>query len=488
MEPRFHRELEAWLSDRLHADVSVDQVDVQLFPRATADARAITIRIRDRPDLQPFITVGSWSGTAELSRAGIRHFSEVRLRDVTVTVPPRRLADIRGPRTPEQSRPPGKRPPQIRIDRLVADRVVLRVASTDESREPHVWDVQDLVMAPFSFDERTPFTATVDTPLPSDRAEVTGDAGPWPDGSFRDLPLQGEYRLEGDLSQVAGLMGRIVVAGRALGTLERLATQGTARAAAAGFRAQGTATLPLTVDYEAVVDATHSDVMITSARATAGGAIVQASGHVVKHKGTAGRHVRLSVHSPSQSSAADVMRLFIDGTRPPVSGRLALDADVDLHPGTEHVLNRLTLSGTFALDAARFVNDQVQQALDELSYRGQGRPTKHVERVPAAIHGRVRLHDRDLSVRHVTLTVPGARIEAVGRYSLRDESLGFRGVARLDSRFSRTQSGIARFLFRPLDRFLARDDAGTRIVLDVRGTKLAPVVDVDLGASLRGRQ
>jgi hypothetical protein len=487
LEPRLHRELEAWLSDRLHADVTLERVDVQLFPRITADARALTIRIRNRPDLPPFITIGQWSGNADLSPAGIRHFTEVRLSDVTIRVPPRRLDDIRGPRPPDQPRR-RRRPPQFRVDRLVADRLVIEVASRDAARDPHAWDVRDLLMEPFSFDVASPFSATVDTPLPSDRAVVNGVAGPWPDGSFRDLPLEGRYRLEGDLARVAGLVGRLVVEGRALGTLERLATQGTARVAQAGFRAEGVGTLPLVVDYEAVVDATKSDVVINKARATAGGAIVEASGHVVKHKGTAGRHVQLTVRSPSRSNAGDLLRLFVDGSRPPISGTLGLTADVDLRPGTDDVLDRLSFSGTFTLEGARFANAKIQHALDELSNRGLGRPKDASLRVPASIRGAVRLQRRQLGVRQVTLTVPGARIDAAGRYSLKDQSLGFHGIARLDARLSRTQSGLARVLLRPLDPFFARDSAGARVVLDVRGTRQNPVVDIDLGASLRGRR
>jgi hypothetical protein len=40
----------------------------------------------------------------------------------------------------------------------------------------------------------------------------------------------------------------------------------------------------------------------------------------------------------------------------------------------------------------------------------------------------------------------------------------------------------------PLDPLLSRDGAGTRVVLDISGTRNAPAVDVDLGASLRGRR
>jgi hypothetical protein len=66
--------------------------------------------------------------------------------------------------------------------------------------------------------------------------------------------------------------------------------------------------------------------------------------------------------------------------------------------------------------------------------------------------------------------------------------LNFRGVARLDARASRTQRGARRLLLLPVDPLLRRDGAGTRLVLDIRGTKTEPKLDLDIGASLRGRQ
>jgi hypothetical protein len=199
--------------------------------------------------------------------------------------------------------------------------------------------------------------------------------------------------------------------------------------------------------------------------------------------------VNLTVKSPRNSKAADIMRLLIDGQRPPVSGLLGLNATVDIPPGKADVLDRLSLSGTFELEAARFINDRVQSVLDDMSRRGQGRPDgDDIQRVPASIHGAVRLHRRELGVDRVALSVPGARIDAEGRYSLVSEALGFRGVTKLDARFSQTQSGAKRILLKPLNPLFARDGAGTRVVLDVRGTRNAPVVDVDFGATLRGRK
>ena len=83
--------------------------------------------------------------------------------------------------------------------------------------------------------------------------------------------------------------------------------------------------------------------------------------------------------------------------------------------------------------------------------------------------------------------VPGVAIEMSGRYGLSSQRLDFHGIARLDATISQTQTGARRVLLRPLDPLLRKDGAGTRLVVGIAGTREAPKVDVNFGASLRGQ-
>ena len=138
---------------------------------------------------------------------------------------------------------------------------------------------------------------------------------------------------------------------------------------------------------------------------------------------------------------------------------------------------------------ARFANADVQGKVDELSRRGQGKPSDEtIARVPYDMRGEVRLRRQQLTLSSVVFTAPGASIDAAGTYGLASEALEFRGVATLDAAMSRTLTGARRLLLRPIDPLFRKGGAGTRLVVDVRGTKTAPVVDLDVGASLRGRK
>jgi hypothetical protein len=492
-EPRLRRELEAWLSERLNSDVTLATLSVRLYPTLRIEGTGLLLRLKGRPDLPPFVTIRSWSGRGGFSGIRARRLDKLTLRGVEVIVPPGRSADLRSLKGDSAANAAGPRPvqpvgPPLTITRLVADAVRLTVMPRDPARATMVWDIRDLVMTPFSLDDAAPFSATVDTPLPADRARFSGRVGPWPRGAFDQLPLTGEYTFDGDLAAVPGLEGRLAASGSVLGTLERLATTGRASSPAFGLEARSRRRLPLNVAYEAVLDGTNSDVYLTRVTTVVAGSAFEASGRVTRARGVPGRHVVLAVKTPDRADVADVLRLLVDGARPPLSGRLGLDLAIDIPRGEGEVLDRLTAEGAFQLERGRFANESVKHKVDDLSRRGQGRPDDAaITGVASTMRGRLDLRRHQLTLRQVSFVVPGATIDASGEYGLRTERLAFRGTARLDATLSRTQAGARRWILRPLDPLLRKEGAGTRLVVDVQGTRAAPVVDLDVGASLRGR-
>ena len=241
-EPRLRRDLERWLSDRLNSDVSIGTLSVSLFPSLRLEGTNLVLRIKGRPDLSPFITIRKWVGHRRHHRAldeavdtwcGSRAPKSSCRPDGSRTCG--RCAST-ATTTPAPGEPSGRSAPSgPLVDRLVADQVLITVQPRYADRDPVVWDVRDLVMHDFSLDAESPFSATVDTPLPRDRAHASGTAGPWPREDLETLPLQGQYTFDGDLGAVPGLDGLVHVEGNALGTLERLETSGTASSHALGL-------------------------------------------------------------------------------------------------------------------------------------------------------------------------------------------------------------------------------------------------------------
>jgi hypothetical protein len=490
MEPRLRRELEVRLSERLNSDVAIESLTLRLYPSVYVEGTGLVLRIKGRADLPPFVTVRKFTGTGSLADLRVRRLDEMRLEGAAINVPPGRKRDLQPLRVGGDARGVAHRRPRAPlVRRLVADAVTITVLPRDADRDPVVWDVRGLEVRDFSLDAAAPFSATVDTPLPADRAVVSGTAGPWPSGDFGSLPMTGQFTFDGDLAAIAGMDGHITVSGDVLGTLERLATSGVASSTRLGLRSGAAGQLPMNATFDAAFDGTSGDLYLTRVATTLGGAAFETSGQVLRKRGVRGRHVSLAVKTPDRVELAELLRLLIDGRWPPMSGQLALDARLTIPPGESDLLDRLIADGTFRVSQARFANADVQAKVDDLSRRGQGRPgDTTITRVGSSMRGRVSIQASRLALPTVHFAVPGVAIDAAGVYSLVNERMNFHGIARLDARMSRTQTGARRVLLRPLDPLLSKDGAGTRVVLDISGTRNAPAVDVDLGASLRGRR
>jgi hypothetical protein len=490
-EPRLARDLERWLSERLNSEVSIDTLDVTLFPAVRIEGVNLVLRIKGRPDLSPFITIRKWTGTGDLLGLWNHRLQLVRIEGAEIVVPPGRKQDLK-PLSVNGGTDGGSSPtPQTGapiVDRLEADHVLITVQPRDADRDPVVWDVRDLAMRDFSLETASPFSATVDTPLQKDRAYATGTAGPWPRRDLQTLPLQGEYTFDGDLGSVPGLEGEIHVEGSALGALERLETAGKASSPGLGLSTKAGGRLPLTASYQGIFDGTSGDLALTRLTTQLGASTFDLTGSVLRRRGVRGRHVKLQASTPKPANLGDVMRLLVDGRNAPLTGRLGLRARLDIPPGENDVQDRLTVDGTFDVSQARFRDREIQERIDVLSRRGQGRPADPtIAGVAADMEGQAVLRRRDLALSGVRFVVPGVAIEISGRYGLSSQRLDFHGIARLDATFSQTQTGARRLLLRPIDPLFRKDGAGTRLVVGIVGTREAPKVDVNLRASLRSQ-
>jgi hypothetical protein len=74
--------------------------------------------------------------------------------------------------------------------------------------------------------------------------------------------------------------------------------------------------------------------------------------------------------------------------------------------------------------------------------------------------------------------MPGARVQVSGRYTIRGESLDFRGQIELDARLSRLTTGVKSFLLRMIDGLFRYDDV-TIVPITVGGTARQPSVKLD---------
>jgi hypothetical protein len=171
-----------------------------------------------------------------------------------------------------------------------------------------------------------------------------------------------------------------------------------------------------------------------------------------------------------------------------MTGIATITTSFDLPQGPADVIDKLKLEGKVSIAGARFTSDLVQDKVDELSQRGQGRPKDaEIDDVVSTIRAGFAMRDGALHVTSLSYLVPGADITMRGSYQFESGTLDFTGAALLQATVSQTQTGFRHFLLKPFDGLFRKGGAGTRLALKVSGTVDEPKVGIDLGRTLKGR-
>jgi hypothetical protein len=183
-----------------------------------------------------------------------------------------------------------------------------------------------------------------------------------------------------------------------------------------------------------------------------------------------------------------LLQLVSKSGKPTANGVLTIDAALDLPQGKQPVLDRVALEGTVRADRVTFSDAGVQDKIDELSRRAQGRPQDaSIDGVPSRMAAKFSLRKGVFTYEGLSFRVKGADIQLAGTHSLKSKSIQFAGVALLNAPVSKTQTGVKSLLLKPFDPLFRKDGAGTRLVIKVEGTQDQPKVGLDFGRTLRGQ-
>jgi hypothetical protein len=491
IEPRLHATIVRTLEERFDSQVTLADIQVSLLPSPRLEGRGLELRYQGRTDLPPLISVQHFSGTASFWTFLLaRHVDEITLDGLEVTIPPRRTEEM-----PELGRDDEAAADEEEkeaststvIGRLIAANTRLTVLSRDPGKDPKVFDIYRLELTSVSVDGPADFGAELTIPTPEGLVKGEGRFGPWHAEEPSLTPLDGEFTFDADLGTIKGIAGTLTSGGSFGGVLERITATGTTRTPDFRLPSLTNAAVPLETAFEGVVDGTNGDVYLTRVRARLGGSAFETSGAIVRNEGGDGRRVTLDV-TASQARIDDFLRLTVDGQRPPMTGTMQVEGRLDIPPGDADMVDKLALDGRFSLRQARFQSAEVQQRIDELSRRAQGRPDDEaLDDELTDIEGRFAMKDAVLILPNVTFAVTGARVEMAGTYGLRTEALNFRGDVRMDASASQMTTGVKSWLLKPFDALLRKHGAGTRVAIKVEGTRDKPDFGIEVGRTLRGK-
>ena len=141
------------------------------------------------------------------------------------------------------------------------------------------------------------------------------------------------------------------------------------------------------------------------------------------------------------------------------------------------------MNGDFLLDEAQFTSAKIQDRIQELSLRAQGRPgdvkTADAEQTTSTMQGDFQIANGVVTLPALQYTVPGAQINLKGTYHLEGGAMYFLGHARMQAKVSQMVGGWKGLLLKPVDRYFQKNGAGTEVPIHIEGTRENPDFGID---------
>ena len=490
LEPRLREWVTSTLSESLQSEVELGAVRLNWVP-LTLHAENLTVRHRGRTDVPPLLIVKSFSVDLRPTDLWSSTVEHVKVDGLEVNIPPkdpgtgkRPLPDPGGDDDTKAKKDDDSE--GLIVKRLTATNTRMSIIPREEGKNPKVWDIIELDMKNLRSSEPATFTAALINPIPYGKIETSGTFGPWQSDEPGASPLTGDYTFAADLGTIEGLEGELNAVGKMAGTIEQIATTGQTRTDKFRLTELEGDPLPLTTAYDAVVDGTKGDVELKRVDVHLGKSEFVARGVVEGTKGVKGKRIVVNVKS-SNASLGELLRFVSKGAEPPAYGRLLIDTAFDLPQGKEPVLSRLQLEGSVRAERVTFTSDAVQDKIDMLSRKAQGKPADmSIDEVASQVSTKFTLRNGLFTYQGLQFGVQGANVRLDGTHSLRSKTLNLAGEVRLQATVSQTMTGFKSWLLKPFDPLFKKNGAGTRLVIKVEGTQDQPKVGLDFGKTLRG--
>lgn len=459
--------------------VAVEGTNLKIFSESEAHAGT--------PE-QPMIRVQQFSfqtGLRNLFRTPM-HVDEVHIRGMVLDIPHGQHAPSKK-ETSQKKQKPEKSPAKLSkqfsiiVDRLVFDDAQVIIKTHTAGKPPTVLQITRLTMKNVGIGQPMPFQATLINPRPVGNIESQGLFGPFDETEPRDTPVSGEYSFtHADLSTFRGISGILSSTGNYRGTLGKIEVEGVTDTP--DFRlARSGHPIDLQTNFHAIVDGTDGDTYLQPVVARFLHSSFTASGKIIRTE-PHGHDVELNILI-EHARIEDLLQLAVKTEPAVIRGPVVMHTQLSLPPGPESVADRLKLNGTFNIREGTFASEKIQERINDLSLRAQGKP-QLVKRegdvtVPSDLSGTFHLDDGLMSFPQFEFSVPGVRSDVHGQYSLDGKVFDFHGTLKLNAKLSQLTTGWKSVLLKPVDPFFSKDGAGTEIPFRVSGTRSEPHFGLD---------
>jgi len=497
-EPILRARVVETLSAHFHAPVELDALHLSLIKAVELAATGIEVEgsglqipylaESDQPHTDrnaPMLYVKHFSFRTRVQ--GLMHqptrIAEVDVEGMELHVPPAELRkEMFGPTT-------GRHAPKISllVKQIRCKDVTLFIDATKPGKDPLEFDIQKLDLQDVG--ESQPFTyqAELINPRPIGEVHASGHFGPWNVDDPRDTALDGSYSFNhADLGTIKGIRGILSSHGEFGGVLDHITINGETQTPDFALDVSNHP-MPLHTVFHAYVDGTTGDTYLDPVQARLQQSDFTARGKVVVVKGK-GHDIELNVDVP-HARMQDFLQLGAK-TRPPVMNAvLTMKANLHIPPGDSRVPDKMQLAGRIQLYEVHFNNAAIQDKVDGLSARAQGRPKDVAEystdkqaEVSSRMSAAFSLEHGTMNVNGLQYQIPGALVLLNGVYTMDGNLFEFKGHVRTEATASQMVTGWKSWLLKPVDPFLKKNGAGLELPISISGTQ----GDVHFGLALHG--
>jgi hypothetical protein len=488
--PRAQTRVSKALSDRFDADVSLQNLQLYLFPVPRAVGGPLTIRHRGWNDPHPLIYIRHFVAEASVFNLFFQRdkVSLLKLDGLTIHVPHRGKATSVTTREDDEtteSGEPGQDKTQLRIGiaKIVADGTLLQIDGKDPAKEPMEFNIRNLNLRSVGPGQAMRFDAVLHNPKPPGLINTRGHFGPWQKEDPRATAVSGEYAFSNaDLSVFKGIRGILCSSGKYSGVLQHIEVEGQTDTPDFALR-KGGSPVHLRTKFRSTVNGINGDTLLENIDATFLHSEFLCKGGVVKQAGDKGKTVNLYAKTQPQARMEDILTLVMPQNPPIMTGDVQFQSKIVIPPMPVEVIRKLQLDGDFQLRSATFTNPRVNEKIVTLSDRARGITKEEQDRlqqqtVASDLSARFRLDNGVMTLTPLSFAVPGATIRLHGTYNMPSRTLDLQGLFRMHARLSDTQSGLKHWLLIPIDPILAKNGAGVELPFSVTGPEHRPVLTV----------
>lgn len=367
---------------------------------------------------------------------------------------------------------------RIVIDEIVANGTAVEFASTESHKDPLRFDIHEARLTNVRWGDPIGYRLKFHNPNPPGEIAVAGKFGAWSDGHPQDTPMSGDFTFDrANLGVYGGIAGSLSAQGKFEGVFKHINVSGTTDTPDFEVKESGHK-VRLKTRFDAYVDAMQGDTFLNHVEAEFGRTMVLAQGSIAGSKVKKGKEAKLTL-TTHHGRIEDVLGLFTK-QRSPMAGDVSLRTQAEIPPGQTPFLQKLHMNGIFGIDEGSFTKPQTQKDVDELSAGARGQNKDEPENVVSDLKGKVDLTKGVATFSGLDFGIPGAKAQMHGTYNLLNERVDLHGNMAVDTKISKTTSGMKAFMLKVMDPLFKKKEKGEVVPVHIVGTYDKPQFGLDL--------